>query len=134
MPTPPDTSSPLKPVAQQATDAAETAADSANSALRGTQSATNEAFDRMSDKVDDAKNLAAPLINRLTAQAEAAARRGADVVRDTSAQIRDKAAIAQETTVGYIQEEPIKAILIAAATGAALMALISLMTRSGSSD
>lgn len=126
----PSTSDTLKPVAQQATDAAENAADSANSALRSTQSATNEAFDRLSDKVDDAKNLASPLINRLTAQAEAAARRGADVVRDTSAQLRDKANKATDTTVDYIKDEPIKAILIAAATGAALMALISLVTRS----
>ena len=118
----------------KATDMAENVADSAKGALNATQSATSEAFDRMSDKVDDAKDLAAPLINRLTAQAEAAARRGADVVRDTSAQIRDKASRAQETTVGYIQEEPVKAMLIAAATGAALMALISLVTRSTSND
>ena len=81
-----------------------------------------------------AKNAAAPLISRLTAQAEAAARRGADVVRDTSAQLKEKASQAQETTVGYIQEEPMKAILIAAATGAALMGLISLMTRSSNDD
>lgn len=118
----------------KATDAAESAADSAKGALNATQNATNEAFDRLGDKVDDAKNLAAPLINRLTAQAEAAARRGADVVRDTSAQLRDKATKAQETTVGYIQDEPVKAMLIAAATGAALMALISLVTRSSNSD
>ncbi len=118
----------------KANDLADNAADSTKGALNATQNATNEAFDRMSDKVDDAKNLAAPLINRLTAQAEAAARRGADVVRDTSAQLRDRASKAQETTVGYIQEEPVKAMLIAAATGAALMALISLVTRSGNSD
>ena len=137
MPTPasdPLSSSNVKPLSQQAGAMAENAADSASSALRATQSATNEAFDRMSDKVEDAKNLAAPLISRLTAQAEAAARRGADVVRDTSAQLKEKAAQAQETTVGYIKEEPMKAILIAAATGAALMGLISLMTRSSNDD
>lgn len=124
----------VKPLSQQAGAMAESAGDSASNALHSTQSATNEAFDRMSDKVDDAKNLAAPLISRLTAQAEAAARRGADVVRDTSAQLKEKASMAQETTVGYIKDEPMKAILIAAATGAALMGLISLMTRSGSED
>ena len=123
-----------RPYAQQAANLAEGAADSANNALRSTQSATNEAFDRLSSKVEDAKNYAAPLISRLTSQAEAAARRGADVVRDTSAQLRDKATKAQETTVGYIKDEPMKSILIAAATGAALMALISLVTRSRSVD
>ena len=129
-----ETSSTTRPYAQQAADLAENAADSTNSALRSTQNATNEAFDRLSDKVADAKNYAAPLINRLTTQAEAAARRGADVVRDTSAQLRDKASKAQETTVGYIKDEPVKSILIAAATGAALMAMVSLMGRSSRHD
>ena len=38
---------------------------------------------------------------------------------------------AQDTTVGYIKDEPVKSMLIAAATGAALMALVSMMSRSG---
>lgn len=37
---------------------------------------------------------------------------------------------ASDTTVNYIREEPVKAVLMAAATGAALMALVSLVARS----
>jgi len=119
-----------KPISQQGATIADSAADSATSAIRSTQNVANEAFDRLSDKVEDARNQAAPLLNRLSSQAEAAARRGADMVRDTSAQLRDRATAAQDTTVSYIRDEPVKAMLIAAATGAALMALVGLLTRS----
>nr|MDP2190402.1 hypothetical protein [Rhodoferax sp.] len=58
------------------------------------------------------------------------AQRGVDSVRETSQQLRDKAQQASATTVNYVKHEPVKAILIAAATGAALMALISLISHS----
>jgi ElaB/YqjD/DUF883 family membrane-anchored ribosome-binding protein len=123
-----------KPLGQEASNFAEHAADSASSAIRSTQNVANNAFDRLSDKVDTAREQAVPLINRISTQAEAAARRGAEAVKETSAQLRDKAVRAQDTTVGYIKDEPVKAMLIAAATGAALMALISLSTRSSRRD
>ena len=92
------------------------------------------AFDRLSDKVDSVREQAVPLINRLSSQAEIAARRGVEAVRDTSAQLREKAQAASDSTVSYIKDEPVKAMLIAAATGAALMALISLVGRSRSHE
>jgi len=115
---------------QQAASVADHAADGATSAIRSTRDVANQAFDRLADKVEDARSRTAPLLDRLTTQAEMAARRGADVVRDTSAQLREKAVRASDTTVGYIREEPVKSMLIAAATGAALMALIGLLARS----
>lgn len=60
----------------------------------------------------------------------AATQRGLNSVRGSSQQLLAKAQQATDTTVSYIKDEPVKAILIAAATGAALMALMSLMTRS----
>ena len=119
-----------KPMGQEATDFAEKAADNASGAIRSTQNVANAAFDRLSDKVDTAREQAAPMINRMACQAEAAARRGADAVKESTAQLREKALRAQDTTVGYIKDEPVKSMLIAAATGAALMALVSMMSRS----
>lgn len=55
-----------------------------------------------------------------------------DGVRDTSHQLRVKAEHASDNTVRYIQHEPVKAMLMAAATGAALMALVSLISRARS--
>lgn len=51
-------------------------------------------------------------------------------VRDTSHLLRVKAEHASDATANYIKEEPLKAVLIGAAAGAALLALVSLMARS----
>ena len=123
-----------QPFANEASNVADQAADSANSAVRSTQSVANQAFDRISNKIESARDQAVPLINRLSSQAETAARRGVDAVRDTGAQMREKALKASDTTVSYIKDEPVKAMLIAAATGAALMALIGLLSRSRNAD
>lgn len=52
-----------------------------------------------------------------------------DVVREGASQVREKAQNLSEQAVGYIQEKPVQSVLIAAATGATLMALLSLMAR-----
>ena len=124
-----DTTS-IKQVGNEASSVADQAADSAHNALRSTQGVANQAFDRLSDKIESAREHAVPLINRLTSQAENAAQRGVGAVRDASAQVREKALKASDSTVSYIKDEPVKAMLIAAATGAALMALIGLLSRS----
>ena len=124
-----DTTS-IKQVGNEASSVADQAADSAHNALRSTQGVANQAFDRLSDKIESARDHAVPLINRLTSQAENAAQRGVGAVRDASAQVREKALKASDSTVSYIKDEPVKAMLIAAATGAALMALIGLLSRS----
>jgi ElaB/YqjD/DUF883 family membrane-anchored ribosome-binding protein len=54
---------------------------------------------------------------------------GMERVRETSHQLRDSAARVSEGTVNYIRHDPVKSVLMAAATGAALMALLSLLTR-----
>jgi ElaB/YqjD/DUF883 family membrane-anchored ribosome-binding protein len=123
-----------KPFAQDASNAATQAADSASGVIRSAQSATDNALNKLSDKVEDARDSAAPLISRLSSQADAAMRKGADALRETSAQLRERALMASDATVGYIKDEPVKAMLIAAATGAALMALVGLLSRSRSRD
>jgi ElaB/YqjD/DUF883 family membrane-anchored ribosome-binding protein len=122
-------SSTNKPYGQSATleDKVGSATDSA---ARSTQQAVDQAADSATNKIEDLRNQAAPLIDRVSAQAEAAARRGIEAMRGSSQQLRDKAARATDSTVAYVKDEPVKAMLIAAATGAALMALVSLMGRS----
>ena len=110
-----------KPMAQQGQDMADNAAGSAQGAIRSTQRAADQALDRLSEKVDEARSQAGPLLNKVSSQAEAAARRGMEAVRDTSQQLRERAQQAQDMTVAYVKDEPIKAMLIAAATGALLM-------------
>ena len=121
---------PNTPVTPQATTLTDQVADSANGAIRSAKTVATDTLERLSGAVDDARDATAPLVNRLTETTHAAARR----VRDTSAQLRERALIASDNAVGYIKDEPIKAMLIAAATGAALMALVSLASRSRNRD
>ena len=120
----------MKSQSQQVQDMGDKAADSAQGAIRSTQRAADQALDRLSDKVDEVRGQAGPLLNKVTSQAEAAARRGMEAVRDTSQQLREKALQAQDLTVAYVKDEPIKAMLIAAATGALLMGIVSMLGRS----
>ena len=109
------------------------AAQSADQAIKSTQRSTNEALDSLASGVQGIRDQAAPMLHRVSEQASAAAQRGVDAVRETSEQLREKALRATDQTVSYIKDEPVKSMLIAAATGAALMALLSLMTRSNRS-
>ena len=114
------------PLSQSGQDAASTA----QGAVRSTQRAADSAFDSMSEKIDEARGQVAPVLSKVSSQAEAAARRGMEAVRDTSQQLRERAVQASDMTVAYVKDEPVKAMLIAAATGALLMGLISMMGRS----
>lgn len=119
-----------KPLGSSSNNAADQAAQGADSAIKSTQRYANEALDTMSDKVQELRDQAAPVLNRVAEKAETLARRGMGAVKDSSQQLRERATQVSDNTVGYIKDEPVKAILIAAATGAALMALIGMMTRS----
>jgi ElaB/YqjD/DUF883 family membrane-anchored ribosome-binding protein len=116
----------VKPFGQDASRLADKAADTANGAIRSTQEVANDALDRLADKVEGVREQMTPLVDRLSAKAQDAADRGVDTVRETSARLRDAARGASDTATAYIKDEPLKAMLMAAATGAALMALITL--------
>ena len=109
---------------------ADQAAQSAENAIKSTQRAANGALDSLSNTVQDVRDQAAPAYNRIKSQTEDMAHRGMDALRDSSRQVRETAAKASDQTVNYIKDEPLKSVLIAAATGAALMALVSLASRS----
>ena len=80
--------------------------------------------------MQDLQHQATPIVDRASQQVSALAHRGFESVRETTHHLRVKAEHASENTVNYIRHEPVKSVLIAAATGAALMALISLVSHS----
>ena len=90
------------------------AAKTAEQAIKVTQQATMDALDNLAGAVQDLRHKADPLLDRL---------------HDTTHQLRLKAQHASDNTVSYIKHEPVKSMLIAAATGAAVMALVSLFSR-----
>jgi ElaB/YqjD/DUF883 family membrane-anchored ribosome-binding protein len=113
---------------------ADAAAQSADQAIKSTQRVANGALDGLSNTVKDLHDQATPLLNRAAEQASALAHRSLESAREGTQKIRSQVQHASESTAGYIKEEPFKAVLIAAATGAALMALISLVSRSRHHD
>jgi hypothetical protein len=111
------------------TNLGEQANQSVANAFRATQRVANDAIDGMAHRVEDMRHAAAPLLDqRVAEKAGAFTQRSLDVVRDGAQMVRDQAQRAQDGTVHYIQSEPVKAMLIAAGAGAALMALLHLMT------
>ncbi len=82
--------------------------------------------------IQDAADQVAPLLNRATDEANALTQRGLHAVQDGALQLREKASRTGEATVRYIQQEPVKSVLLAAATGAVLMGVISLLSRTRS--
>jgi ElaB/YqjD/DUF883 family membrane-anchored ribosome-binding protein len=118
-----------KPV-EQSSSLVEQASHSADQAIKSTQQAASEALESLTEAMQDLRHQATPVMERAAEGVSAFAHRGVDSVRETSHQLRVKAEHASENTVNYIRHEPVKSVLIAAATGAALMALISLVSHS----
>lgn len=116
-----------KPV-EQSSSLVEQASNSADQAIKSTQQAATDALESLTEAMQGLRQQATPVMERAAESVSAFAHRGVDSVRETSHQLRVKAEHASENTVNYIRHEPVKSVLIAAATGAALMALISLVS------
>jgi ElaB/YqjD/DUF883 family membrane-anchored ribosome-binding protein len=86
--------------------------------------------DQASQQVDGALNSTQKAASQAVDSLGKSMESGMNRVRETTHQLRDTAARASEGTVNYIRHDPLKSVLMAAATGAALMALISLLNRS----
>lgn len=61
--------------------------------------------------------------------AGAMTRRGLEAVRDGSHHVRERALDVSDRTIGYIKDEPIKAVLYAAAVGAAVILVSTLLAQ-----
>jgi ElaB/YqjD/DUF883 family membrane-anchored ribosome-binding protein len=99
-------------------------------AIKSTQRAANEMVDGLAGTVQDIRHQAGPMLDRATDRVSTLAHRGIESARSTSQHLRDKALHASDRTVNYIKDEPVKAALIAVAAGAALIAVVSLLSGS----
>ena len=116
-------------------DASRAVERSADEAVKSAQRLTKDALDGLAAALADLRQGAAPLLSVGTAaEVSALVKRGMDALRDTTRDLGDRAQRASERTESYIQDQPMKSILIAAATGAALMALVGMLTASRRSN
>jgi len=114
------------------TDLSERAANKADQALQATRRMGSDAAQAVQSGIDGLREGVPSAISRATAQAEDLTRRGMERARHASAAVRDKASQVSDQTVGYIRDEPVKAVLVAAAAGAAAALLIRWLSRSRS--
>ncbi|MEY2890728.1 MAG: hypothetical protein RJA98_636 [Pseudomonadota bacterium] len=108
---------------------ADQATAKADDALSATRRAANGALDKLQDGVNELRADAPGALGRVAAQVDELTRRGIERARQASVEVRHSAERTSDRTVGYIKDEPVKSMLIAAATGAAVAALISLLAR-----
>ena len=102
----------------------------ADQALKSTQHVLNDAINNVTNSVHELQHQVKPLLGRAGDQVSSLAHNGIEHVLDTSRQMRDQAVIASRRSAKYVKDEPVKSVLIAAAIGVAVFALISLFDRS----
>jgi ElaB/YqjD/DUF883 family membrane-anchored ribosome-binding protein len=85
--------------------------------------------DGATSMLDATTHAASQALSSLTHEAQSLAQRSSQLLHEGSAQVRKQAEAARDMTRGAIQHDPLKAVLIAAAAGATLVLLGSLLAR-----
>lgn len=120
-------------ITNQTTDVArgmvDQTAQSADHALKATQRAANGALDTLAAGMAGLRDDVNPAINRVGDQASAMMHKGLNALHDGTQGLRDRVRHDSDAAADYIKHDPLKSILMAAATGAALMALVGLVSR-----
>ncbi len=106
------------------------AATQADDALSATRRAANGALDTLQDGVDSLRSDTPGALTRAAAQVEELTQRSIERARQASSDLRLTVDRTGERTLAYIKDEPVKSVLIAAAAGAGVAALITLMSSS----
>lgn len=119
----------IKPLVQQGQAVADKAANTANDAISSTQQTAGRVMDKVADKVDDARSHLKPTLDSVSDSVSSAMEKARVALHDATDQLRVQAQKASDAAVMYTKDEPIKAMLIASATGALLIALVSMMVR-----
>jgi ElaB/YqjD/DUF883 family membrane-anchored ribosome-binding protein len=120
---------PLKTLGEDASTLAHEAAQAAEHSMRSMQRTTQQGLDRMADELNDVRAQTNSAIKQLTREADSLRHRGMDAVRESSHQLRERSAHMRDATTSYIQHEPVKSMLMAAAVGAALVGMVVLLGR-----
>jgi ElaB/YqjD/DUF883 family membrane-anchored ribosome-binding protein len=111
---------------KQGQELADKAANKVQGGIQDVKHTVNLAAGQLSSKADQLRSETKPMIRKAAQQTKAFAQS----VGDATQRIRDAASQASETVTEYAKENPVKAILIAAASGAVLATLVHTISRS----
>lgn len=115
----------VKSLGDEASNLAHEAALGTEQAIRSTQHLAQQGLDGLGT----ARAQTGAALQQLAHDSNALTHRGMDALREGGQQLREKSSHARQATADYIQHEPIKSVLIAAAVGAGLMGLLALFSR-----
>lgn len=98
--------------------------DSAEQVYESGREFAQDSLGRISDKIQDLRRDLEPAMDQLRYRARRAARRGMDVASDARDRTREAVDHYSDVTGRYVTDQPVRSVLIAAAAGAALAALL----------
>lgn len=102
---------------------------SADKALESTRNFANDSIDKAGNKVRELRQDVDPLVEQITARAQELANRGIEYASDAKYKAQQRLSQYADATGRYVADQPVRSVLIAAATGAAIAALILIATR-----
>ena len=115
---------------KQGQELADKTADKVQSGIRTAQDAAKRGADRLSEGVENARRNAGPTLAKTTDQVQSVANQAMDSLNSASKRVRATVADVGDSVVTYAQDNPVKAILIAAAVGAIIATAVTTLSRS----
>lgn len=115
--------------AESAAELANRLAREADHAIDATRQSANGALDRLSVGVDHLHDAAASRLDQVASQAEDLRRRSAERARQMGSDLREQVAHAGDVAASTIRHDPLKSVIVAAATGAAVAVLVGWISR-----
>lgn len=106
------------------------AADTLQDGVYGAQRLAYTVIDAVAEKVASTQSNLPPAVEKVTDQAHKLMQQGREMVQGSAQLARDKAVDLSDQVVSYTKDEPVKAMLMAAAAGAVLIRMLSMVTRS----
>ena len=121
----------MNATAKTAAQLADEARETANDALESTRAYAQNAVNAAGEKVRGLRGQVEPAVEQLANRVQQAVQRGLESASKTSARAQRQIEQAADVTGKYISDQPVRSVLIAAAAGAAIAALLVLATRRG---
>lgn len=105
------------------------ASQAASDAIETTRAYAQNAVNAAGEKVRHLRDGVEPTVDQIAARVQGAVQRGIDAASKTSARAQRQLEHAADVTGKYIADQPMRSVLVAAAAGAAITALIVLASR-----